>query len=469
MASIWDWLQIGDVLNNDDVDSAINFIEHQPPSTLNNSARAVMARMAFYVKAQGGALTSAGSGSAYTITTGETHTDYVNGEHYTFVANHTSATSCTVQKDGIATPKKLYLPDGTTQAGAGHIVSGYAYRIRYNSAADAGTGGFIIQGSYGTPWQGNAQPLDADLTAIAALTTAAAGRSVLTLADPNADRIVFWDDSADSAAWLALGSHLSISGTTLSVTTGTSGGVIPLLDGANTWSGAQLHSAAVDMANNVAFNVSESGGTARSGLKMNSSNVMELGHASIALSVLASAVTFAANPTISNNTPSLTLFDANAANVGAVTSTFLRIQDSASNDAARFIQSGGDFFLDNIAGGDLIVRLGVGAATAMRLYAAGGLQAPVSVSSETTGALSSTSRNQQVHCSGNITLPASGMTDGDCISIDPRGTARTITRPGSHTMYVNGADVATATTNAHNICTAKYHGSSKWTVQGAVA
>jgi hypothetical protein len=60
------------------------------------------------------------------------------------------------------------------------------------------------------------QPLDADLTAIAALTTAAAGRSVLTLADPAEDRIAFWDDSADSAAWLQLGTGLNISGTTLS-------------------------------------------------------------------------------------------------------------------------------------------------------------------------------------------------------------------------------------------------------------
>lgn len=42
------------------------------------------------------------------------------------------------------------------------------------------------------------QPLDSDLTAIAALTTTAAGRTSLTFADPNADRIMAWDDSAGS-------------------------------------------------------------------------------------------------------------------------------------------------------------------------------------------------------------------------------------------------------------------------------
>ncbi len=48
------------------------------------------------------------------------------------------------------------------------------------------------------------QPLDADLTAIAALTTSAAGRSALAIADPNADRLLGWDDSAGAVAPFAL-------------------------------------------------------------------------------------------------------------------------------------------------------------------------------------------------------------------------------------------------------------------------
>jgi hypothetical protein len=61
------------------------------------------------------------------------------------------------------------------------------------------------------------QPLDADLTAIAALTTAAAGRSLLTIVDPNADTIYFWDDSAGAFVALTLAGALEISGTTLRV------------------------------------------------------------------------------------------------------------------------------------------------------------------------------------------------------------------------------------------------------------
>lgn len=62
-----------------------------------------------------------------------------------------------------------------------------------------------------------AQPLDSDLTALAALTTNAAGRSILTLTDPNADRIAFWDDSAGAYAHLVPGNGLQISTTDLRV------------------------------------------------------------------------------------------------------------------------------------------------------------------------------------------------------------------------------------------------------------
>lgn len=125
--------------------------------------------------------------------------------------------------------------------------------------------------------------------------------------------------------------------------------------------------------------------------------------------------------------------------------------------------AGSDSYWDGAA--DIILR---SAAVEKARITSTGLVAAIAVSTETTGALTSASRNRQVHCTGNITLPSAGMTDGDVIPIDPRGTARTISRPGGHTMYVNDVDVASATTSAHNICAAKYHGGSKWTLQGAV-
>jgi hypothetical protein len=62
------------------------------------------------------------------------------------------------------------------------------------------------------------QAYDADLAAIAALTTDAAGRSILTLTDPNADRIAFWDDSAGAYAHGTATNGLEISTTNIGMT-----------------------------------------------------------------------------------------------------------------------------------------------------------------------------------------------------------------------------------------------------------
>lgn len=48
------------------------------------------------------------------------------------------------------------------------------------------------------------QPLDADLTAVAALTTTAAGLTGITMADPGVDRVVMWDDTASTLVPIAV-------------------------------------------------------------------------------------------------------------------------------------------------------------------------------------------------------------------------------------------------------------------------
>jgi hypothetical protein len=52
----------------------------------------------------------------------------------------------------------------------------------------------------------------------------AKGGTGASLTDPNADRIMFWDDSAGAVTWLSLGTNLSITGTTLDATGGGGGG-----------------------------------------------------------------------------------------------------------------------------------------------------------------------------------------------------------------------------------------------------
>jgi hypothetical protein len=51
-------------------------------------------------------------------------------------------------------------------------------------------------------------------------TGAGALADILALTDPGADRILFWDDSADAVAWLSIASSLAITGTSLAVVPG---------------------------------------------------------------------------------------------------------------------------------------------------------------------------------------------------------------------------------------------------------
>lgn len=59
------------------------------------------------------------------------------------------------------------------------------------------------------------------------------GGTGASLTDPNADRIMFWDDSAGAIAWLAAGSGLSISGTTITASGGAGGSPLEYVLGAD--------------------------------------------------------------------------------------------------------------------------------------------------------------------------------------------------------------------------------------------
>lgn len=114
--------------------------------------------------------------------------------------------------------------DGQTFTGA-VVVPDDAYAVGWNGSTEVPTKNALYDKIE------TLQPLDSDLTDIAALSTTAAGRSILTLADPNADRLIFWDDSAGALVALTLPTGLTITSTTLSFADGPRGQVA-LTDGA---------------------------------------------------------------------------------------------------------------------------------------------------------------------------------------------------------------------------------------------
>lgn len=122
------------------------------------------------------------------------------------------ATSPTLVTPNLGTPSAVNLTNGTalpvsgitastvTALGVGSVELGHATDTTLSrvSAGTAAIEGVTILTT------ATGQPLDSDLTAIAALTTTATGRSILGVADPNMDRVAAWDDSLGTFAAIAL-------------------------------------------------------------------------------------------------------------------------------------------------------------------------------------------------------------------------------------------------------------------------
>ena len=95
----------------------------------------------------GGALTSAGSSNAYTLTSGESLAAYDDGMRFAWVPNADSTGAATLNLDGIGA-KKILLSDGVTQAGAGDVRTGIVCDIVYLTALDSGNGAWQMTGRY---------------------------------------------------------------------------------------------------------------------------------------------------------------------------------------------------------------------------------------------------------------------------------------------------------------------------------
>lgn len=97
----------------------------------------------------------------------------------------------------------------------------------------------------------------------------------------------------------------------------------------------------------------------------------------------------------------------------------------------------------------------------------GTIQSRVQTSSTTAGTLTSASANKHVDCSGGITLDNAVFAAGDKITFDAGTASRVFTRGTSVTMYVNGVDSATATLAANQLGGAHWRSSSVVILSGA--
>lgn len=143
-AKMWQWSTTA--ATNATADPTINWSEGMSPSSVNDSARAMMAVLAKWRNDISGANTTGGSSTAFTLTTSEgVSSPPSNGQMISFVAHTTSGTSPTLQVDG-GTAYPLWLNGAAAPTGT--LVANTPYRVAFSVASSA----WLLEAGYGNPY-----------------------------------------------------------------------------------------------------------------------------------------------------------------------------------------------------------------------------------------------------------------------------------------------------------------------------
>lgn len=143
MGSIWDWSKTA--ASNANSDSAINWTEGQAPSTVNNSARAEMGRVAEFRDDLSGVVTVGGSANAVTVTANSAFASYSTGLRLAFKAGSTNTDAATLNVNAIGAKSiRRFGPGGEQPLAAGDIQANSRYDVIYDTAVNGGSGGWIL-------------------------------------------------------------------------------------------------------------------------------------------------------------------------------------------------------------------------------------------------------------------------------------------------------------------------------------
>jgi hypothetical protein len=140
--TIWSWSTTAG--SNATVDAAINWAENQAANSVNNSARAMMARVAELLDDLGGTVTVSGT-NTLTCTTITAFTSLANGLLFAFRGANDNTTAVTLAPNSLASKKLLKITgNGEEDLAAGDIQAGGIYLVAYSTAADGGTGAWVM-------------------------------------------------------------------------------------------------------------------------------------------------------------------------------------------------------------------------------------------------------------------------------------------------------------------------------------
>lgn len=128
--------------DNDDADATVNWLEGQLPSTVNNSARAMMASWASWRDDNNGTLSTAGSSNTYTIAAPNVSYTLIDGLTISARANHTNTGAATLNVNSLGA--KAIRGAGDVALVANQIKSGAHYKFQYNSSANSAAGAWMV-------------------------------------------------------------------------------------------------------------------------------------------------------------------------------------------------------------------------------------------------------------------------------------------------------------------------------------
>lgn len=214
-AACWQWSKTA--ASNATADPSINWAEGMAPSSVNDSARAMMARLAECRDDLSGALTTSGSSTAYTLTTNQGLSDPpADGQQITLRPHVTNGTAPTLTTDSGVTAYPIQSAPGVAVQ-TGVMLGGAPYRLTFSTANSS----WLLQDFYNTTI--GAGQIITSMLANGAVTYA-------KIQNVSAANILLGrkTSGAGSPEEIGLGSGLALSGGNLVVTSGASAGVVGL-------------------------------------------------------------------------------------------------------------------------------------------------------------------------------------------------------------------------------------------------
>jgi hypothetical protein len=141
--SIYNWSTTA--ASNANADGDINFAEGQAPSTVNNSARQVMGRLAEFLVDNGGALAAGGTANAITCTANSAFTAYADGLTLALriTTDNTTAATLNVNSLGVKSIRKMVFAGEVALSGNEMQATGI-YLFRYSAALNSAAGGWLL-------------------------------------------------------------------------------------------------------------------------------------------------------------------------------------------------------------------------------------------------------------------------------------------------------------------------------------